>query len=176
MYSMLNDKEAELSMLRGLASMGISVATFTHELRSVMLRLLPRNELLKGILLKYLPMQQFEGVRFENPYRELENMREEDEKLNNWLMYSMHSIQRRKRDWTDINLKRYFTSFIESWEPTLHKKRIKILLRENDIDNATIKGFEIDLDSIFNNFITNSISAFLTSVLASLSNLSLYSF
>lgn len=159
----LNDKEAELSMLRGLASMGISVATFTHELRSVMLRLLPRNELLKGILLKYLPMQQFEGVRFENPYRELENMKEEDEKLNNWLMYSMHSIQRRKRDWTDINLKRYFTGFIESWEPTLHKKRIKILLKENDIDNATIKGFEIDLDSIFNNFITNSISAFLTS-------------
>ena len=45
--SELNDKEAELSMLRGLASMGISVATFTHELRSVMLRLLPRNELFK---------------------------------------------------------------------------------------------------------------------------------
>ena len=161
--SELNDKEAELSMLRGLASMGISVATFTHELRSVMLRLLPRNELLKNILLKYLPEQQFEGVRFENPYRELENMKEEDEKLNNWLMYSMHSIQRRKRDWVDINLEQYFNSFIESWEPTLHKKRICIHLAMNGISDATIKGFEIDLDSIFNNLITNSISAFLTS-------------
>lgn len=50
----LSDKEAELSMLRGLASMGISSATFTHELRSVMIRLLPRNELLKNILLQYL--------------------------------------------------------------------------------------------------------------------------
>ena len=76
----LSDKEAELSMLRGLASMGISSATFTHELRSVMLRLLPRNELLKNILLQYLPEKQFEGMRFDNPYRELRNMKEEDEK------------------------------------------------------------------------------------------------
>ena len=46
----LDSKEEELAMLRGLASLGISVATYTHELRSVMLRLIPRNNLLRDIL------------------------------------------------------------------------------------------------------------------------------
>ena len=159
----LQDKEAELSMLRGLASMGISVATFTHELRSVMLRLLPRNELLKKILLQYLPIENFAGKRFGNPYRELEIMKEEDEKLNNWLMYSIHSIQRRKRDRVDISLEKYFKSFVESWKPTLQKKSIELNLKTTNIENATIEGFEIDLDSMFNNYIANSISAFLKS-------------
>lgn len=159
----LSDKEAELSMLRSLASMGISIATFTHELRSVMLRLLPRNELLKNILLQYLPIEKFEGIRFGNPYRELDIMKGEDEKLNNWLMYAMHSIQRRKRDWTKIKLSQYFENFTDSWKPSLSKKNIKIRLNMPNIADETIEGFEIDLDSIFNNYITNSISAFLTS-------------
>ena len=34
-------------------------------------------------------------------------------------------------------------------------------MKENDIDNATIKGFEIDLDSIFNNFVSNSVRSLL---------------
>lgn len=159
----LNDKEAELSMLRGLASMGISVATFTHELRGVMLRLLPRNELLKEILLQYLPIQQFEGMRFDNPYRELENMKGEDEKLTNWLLYSLNSIRRGKRDWTDIDLSQYFNSFVESWKPILLRKRIDMKLKMSGMERTSIKGFEMDLDSVFNNYVTNSISAFLTS-------------
>ena len=150
-------------MLRGLASMGISSATFTHELRSVMIRLLPRNELLKNILLQYLPEKQFEGMRFDNPYRELRNMKEEDEKLYNWLLYSLNSIRRSKRDWVDIDLSTYFTLFIESWKPILLRKLIHIDLQLINMDGAFIKGFEMDLDSIFNNFVTNSISAFLAS-------------
>ena len=161
--SKLNDKDAELSMLRGLASMGISVATFTHELRSVMLRLLPRNELLESILLQYLPKEKFEGMRFGNPYRELETMKHEDEKLNNWLLYSLNSIRRSKRDWVDIDLIRYFNSFVESWRPSLLQSNIDIELIVDGVHNAKFEGFEIDLDSIFNNFVTNSISAFLFS-------------
>ena len=72
--------------------------------------------LLKDILIKYLPIENFNGVRFGNPYRELDIMKEEDEKLNNWLMYSINSIQRRKRDRIDINLGSYFKSFEESWK------------------------------------------------------------
>ncbi len=159
----LQDKEAELSMLRALASMGISVATFTHELRSVMLRLLPRNELLKNILLQYLPMQKFEGIRFGNPYKELEIMKGEDEKLNYWLLYSLNSIRRDKRDRSAIDLSLYFNSFVDSWRPTLQKKSIDLVLQMEGVEGITINGLEIDLDSIFNNYVTNSIAAFLTS-------------
>lgn len=99
----------------------------------------------------------------DNPYRELRNMKEEDEKLYNWLLYSLNSIRRSKRDWVDIDLSTYFTLFIESWKPILLRKLIHIDLQLINMDGAFIKGFEMDLDSIFNNFVTNSISAFLAS-------------
>lgn len=77
--------------------------------------------------------------------------------------YSLNSIRRSKRDWVDIDLSTYFTLFIESWKPILLRKLIHIDLQLINMDGAFIKGFEMDLDSIFNNFVTNSISAFLAS-------------
>ena len=159
----LDAKEAELSMIRSLASMGISVATYTHELRSVMLRLLPRNLLLRNILLNYLPVEQFDGMRFNNPYKELDTMKGEDEKLYNWLLYSLHSIQRSKRDLKEINLAAYFEDFAKSWEPSLSKKNIKMIPNISGMDNVYIDAFEMDLDSVYNNFVSNSINAFLRS-------------
>lgn len=159
----LDAKEAELAMIRGLASMGISVATYTHELKSVMLRLLPRNSLLRDILLKYLPEESFSGMRFGNPYKELDTMKGEDEKLYNWLLYSLHSIQRSKRDWKDIKLAEYFKNFKKAWEPSLSKKNIRIELALSGMEEAKVSAFEMDLDSVYNNFVSNSINAFLRS-------------
>lgn len=159
----LDAKEAELAMLRGLASLGISVATYTHELRSVMLRLLPRNDLLRNILAKYLPVEQFSGMRFDNPYKELDTMKDEDEKLYNWLLYSLHSIQRSKRDLKEIKLSEYFYNFVMGWEPSLSKKNIKIVPDLAGLGEAKIDAIEMDLDSVYNNFIANSINAFLRS-------------
>ena len=159
----LDAKDAELAMLRGLASMGISVATYTHELRSVMLRLLPRNNLLRNILTRYLPVEQFSGMRFNNPYKELDTMKGEDEKLYNWLLYSLRSIQRSKRDQKEINLSEYFMGFVTGWEPSLSKKNIKIVSDLTGLGDAKIDAIEMDLDSVYNNFIANSINAFLRS-------------
>ena len=150
-------------MIRGLASMGISVATYTHELRSVMLRLLPRNSLLRTILTRYLPVEQFDGIRFNNPYKELDTMKGEDEKLYNWLLYSLHSIQRSKRDWKEINLAAYFEDFARAWEPSLSKKNIKMILNISGMEGACLDAYEMDLDSVYNNFVSNSINAFLRS-------------
>jgi K+-sensing histidine kinase KdpD len=128
-----------------------------------MLRLIPRNDLLKKILGEYLPMTQFEGMRFNNPYKELDNMKSEDEKLYNWLQYSLHSIRRNKRDYVDINMEDYFHRFVKSWEPSLSKKNIEIQLTLQGMSQISINAFEMDLDSIYNNFATNSINAFLKS-------------
>lgn len=159
----LDAKEAELAMIRGLASLGISVATYTHELRSVMLRLLPRNTLLRDIIAKYLPVEQFDGMRFNNPYKELDTMKGEDEKLYNWLLYSLHSIQRSKRDWKEVNLYTYFKDFVKAWEPSLSKKNIKMIPSIIGMERACIDAFEMDLDSVYNNFVSNSINSFFKS-------------
>lgn len=102
-------------------------------------------------------------MRFNNPYRELDNMKGEDEKLYNWLLYSLHTIQRSKRDMTEIDLLDYFRRFVASWEPSLAKKNIKIGLTAIGMDNAKVDAFEMDLDSIYNNFVSNSINAFMRS-------------
>jgi signal transduction histidine kinase len=102
-------------------------------------------------------------MRFNNPYKELDTMKDEDEKLYNWLLYSLHSIQRSKRDLKQINLEEYFNGFIKAWEPSLLKKNISIKLDMSGMEGARINAIEMDLDSVYNNFVANSINAFLRS-------------
>ena len=90
-------------------------------------------------------------------------MKDEDEKLYNWLLYSLHSIQRSKRDLKQINLEEYFNGFIKAWEPSLLKKNISIKLDMSGMEGARINAIEMDLDSVYNNFVANSINAFLRS-------------
>ena len=90
-------------------------------------------------------------------------MKGEDEKLYNWLLYSLHSIQRSKRDEKEINLSDYFNGFVRGWEPSLSKKNIKIVSDLTGLGDAKIDAIEMDLDSVYNNFVANSINAFLKS-------------
>jgi signal transduction histidine kinase len=159
----LQDRDAEIAMLRGLASIGISVATYTHELRSVMERLLPRTKMIKETLMKYIPIEMLNGVsKYDNPYYELDLMHSEDEKLYNWLRYSLNSIQRTKRDLKDIDLVSYLVNFVKAWKPALEKRNIDICVLNPDVEFAVIEGVEIDLDSIFNNFVANSVASLIT--------------
>lgn len=164
--SELRDKDAELAMLRGLASIGISMATFAHELKSVMKRLLPRNNDFRKVLMKYLPVEKFDNVdnEFDNPYYQLDISNRDDKKVYNWLQYSLHTIQRSRRDLTNIMVENYFDTFVASWKSTLHNKNIDINIhKKNDLKDAIIECREMDLDSVFNNYIANSVAAFLTS-------------
>lgn len=159
----LQDRDAEIAMLRGLASIGISVATYTHELRSVMERLLPRTKMIKETLMKYIPIEMLNGVsKYDNPYYELDLMHSEDEKLYNWLRYSLNSIQRTKRDLKDIDLVSYLINFVKAWKPALEKRNIDICVLNPGVEFAVIEGIEIDLDSIFNNFVANSVASLIT--------------
>lgn len=159
----LQDRDAEIAMLRGLASIGISVATYTHELHSVMERLLPRTEMIKKTMRKYISAETLVGVsKFDDPYYALDLMHSEDEKLYNWLRYSLNSIQRSKRERKAIDIVNYLADFVKAWESALEKRNISIELLPHNIKSAIIEGLEIDLDSIFNNFVANSIASLIT--------------
>lgn len=156
----LQDKDAEIAMLRGLASMGISVATYTHELRSVMKRLLSRTSSLRKTMLQYLPEESFKGIiKYDNPYYELDLMHGEDERLYNWLQYSLNSIQRTKRDRKEIDLVSYLKGVEIAWKSALKKRNIEINATAPGVTSAVMEGLEIDLDSMFNNFVANSVAS-----------------
>lgn len=162
----LKEKDAELSMLRGLASLGVSASTFSHELGSLMLRLDSRSTSFKNILMKYISEDKIQGIKYENPFWLLDEMRNEDKKIHDWISYSLTTIRRNKRDWKLIDLNQYFDSFKKLWFGILNNKNIEIDVypKYEDVNKQMhIEGFEIDLDSIFNNYITNSINSLLNS-------------
>ena len=159
----LFDKEEENRMLRSLASTGIAVASFTHELNGVSESLLPRTDLLKSALQLFVKEDKIEVEnKLDNPYYLIELIKKQDAKLHQWLDYSLNAIKRNKRDRTETSMKDYFGRYKDSWMVSLMQKNIQMEVfpnpGETDID-CFMNCYEMDLDSIFNNFITNAVSS-----------------
>ena len=166
----LRDKEEEIEkledeqkMLRGMASSGIVVASFAHELGSLKDILNGRVDNLRKILLKDLPSSKFDDSEdFLNPYILLEDMKKQDNKLQNWLNFSLSAARKDKRKRKKVNINSYLNTFKNSWNSILSNRQISFNIETSDnIDEIDMRVFEIDLDSIFNNLIVNSIDSFM---------------
>ncbi len=166
----LRDKEEEIEkledeqkMLRGMASSGIVVASFAHELGSLKDILNGRVDNLRKILLKDLPSSKFDDSEdFLNPYILLEDMKKQDNKLQNWLNFSLSAARKDKRKRKKVNINGYLNAFKNSWNSILSNRQISFNIETSDnIDEIDMRVFEIDLDSIFNNLIVNSIDSFM---------------
>lgn len=161
MENLLSEKDNELMLLRGLASTGIVVTSFTHELKSLSGRLMPRTGSLEKILHNFIQPEALIDIdRFDNPFYHIELIRQEDQKLQQWLQYSLNTIRRDKRERKMVSLNDYFESFCQLWRESLQRKSISLIISEVPKD-LSVKAFEMDLDSIFNNFIANSVYSLL---------------
>lgn len=159
--NLLNEKDSELMLLRGLASTGIVVTSFTHELKSLSNRLIPRTSSLETLLAHYIQPEELANIdRFDNPYYHIELIRQEDQKLLQWLQYSLNTIRRDKRERRQVQIHDYFESFNQLWKESLQRKSINLVIGDIPAD-LTVKAFEMDLDSIFNNFVANSVYSLL---------------
>lgn len=152
--------EDEQKMLRGLASSGIVVASFTHELGNLSDKLTSRIDDLKFMLSQKISEKSFENVdEFMNPYVLMEDMKKQDNKLQNWLKFSLASARKDKRKRKKIYLSSYFDAFKESWHSVLEHRKIEFEINQLNEDDYDMRVFEIDLDSIYNNLFVNSIEA-----------------
>lgn len=164
----LRDKEEEIEkledeqkMLRGLASSGIVVASFAHELGGLKDVLKGRIDSLKGLISKKAPPEVFNDTPdFLNPFVLLEDMKKQDNKLQNWLNFSLASARKDKRKRKKIYVQSYLTSLKNTWNLTLTNRQIDLDI-ECGLEEIDMRVFEIDLDSIFNNLIVNSIDSFM---------------
>lgn len=158
----LSEKEDEIRLLRGLASSGIAIASFTHELRSLSNRLLPRTEMLVELLKEFISKEQLQGIdKYDNPFYHIELIREEDNKLHQWLNYTLNTVKKDKRERHNIVISDYFIRFEQTWKEALKRKSIDVHLNGDAHSQDCVRGFEMDLDSIFNNFVTNSVASLL---------------
>lgn len=156
-----NEKEIEIRLMRSLASIGLIVSSFDHELKSISNNLLPRMKYLKTHT-RALIAPELSNILPENknPFVLIEEIRKDHEKLKGWLDYSLNSIKTDKRRRYNINLGDYFNSFKKNWKFVLKERNVSLDLIGNSSSGNILKAFELDLDSIFNNLLNNSFEAF----------------
>jgi len=153
-------KDDEIRLLRSLASVGLIVSSFAHELHNLKNRLVPRTKFLEEEMQKYIDKDSFiDKSKYENPYYMLDLIKKEDLKLQHWLVYSLNTLKRDKRERKNVDLNKYFEDFRSIWQNSLTDRKIKFEFKEDATDQCIIRAFEIDLDCIFNNLLSNSLNA-----------------
>lgn len=153
-------KDEELRLLRSLASVGLIISSFAHEVRSLRARLIPRTKFLVDELKNYINEDDLSTVdQDDNPFYMIGLMREEDIKLKHWLDYSLSTLKIDKRERKNLDFSQYFDNFKANWSKALEQRNIILELHKLDNSEHITRAFEVNMDSIFNNLLSNSINA-----------------
>lgn len=154
-----DDEDAEIAQVRTLASLGLIVSSFAHELKEIRNNFDDIHELEK-IFNKIVPEDKKKNVDFKDGLNILEMLKSANLKISHWVDYSLTAIRKDKRKRTTIKFDRYFSALSKNWKKVLENSNVELDLR-NHIKNAYVfRGFEMDMNTIFNNLISNSIEAF----------------
>lgn len=157
----ISDLVDEQKLLRVLASAGLIVTSFAHELKNLSDRIVPRSEELRMILDKVIDKDKLIGLPdYEDPYTMLDDMKKQDERLENWLKFALSAVRKDKRSRKIINMVAYVEELNRTWNSLLQKRGITLTIDKRHFVEVNFNGHEIDLDGIFNNLIANSIDAF----------------
>ena len=151
----------ELQLLRSLASTGLVITSFAHELKNLSAHILPRTSGLKEILEKLIDKESLKNIPdFDNPFIMIKDFREQDKRLKSWLDFSLNSIKKDKRRRKKYDLYNVFKEVKRNWESALSYQSVKLTIPKRNNDKFLFRVFLIDIDSIFNNLIANSLDAF----------------
>ncbi|UTW67725.1 ATP-binding protein [bacterium SCSIO 12643] len=156
----IENKDEEIRLLRTFASTGLIISSFAHEVKSLRSRLIPRTSFLLRELKNHINEKDLNHLdKDDNPFYMIKLIQEEDTKLKHWLEYSLNSITRDKRERRNLSFGSYFESFKSNWQKAIEQRNATIVLNGTNDDNYTIRAFEVDMDSIFNNLLSNSLNA-----------------
>lgn len=158
---MIEYMSQEMDLLRNLASTGIVVASSAHELSNVNGMLSTRGELLLRRMEEVFDRAETEdkiSSKYKDPFFLVETLIKDDQKIKGWLSFALTSVKKDKRETSVVALKQYLQDYIEKWLPILSPSNIRISLDDN-FPECSINIAAIDLDSLFNNFLSNSVYA-----------------
>ncbi len=157
----IEELKDEQKLLRVLASAGLIVTSFAHELKNLSDSIVPRTDDLKGILKDIIDNSKVQKLPdYLNPYIMIEDMRTQDVRLKTWLDFALASVRKDKRSRKTINMVTYIEALERTWKSLLSRRKIKLIIEKSRFTGVNFKGYEIDLDGIFNNLIANSVDAF----------------
>ncbi|MCW3105133.1 MAG: hypothetical protein JWO09_3573 [Bacteroidetes bacterium] len=157
----LVEKEEELSISRAMASAGIMVASFSHEFHGIRNTLSARTDDLRESLEALIDKTKLKKLsQEENPFLLIDDIEKQDAKISEWIGFSVELTKKDRRKTKKLDLKDYFKNFNRLWLSLFRERNIKFDISINKQHNYSVKISELDLDTIFDNLITNSIEAF----------------
>lgn len=149
----------EQRILRALASSGLMLASFAHDLSKLNDSLEYRYDKIISLLNAKVCEQDFSAERRKNPFLLLKQAKENDIKMQRWLNFSTDIVKKDKRRRKIVSFAPYFNKLEDVWSGLFAER--KIHFDHSNVDDASMRAFEIDFDSIFYNLISNSIEAFI---------------
>lgn len=160
--SKVDDKNEEIRLLRSLASAGIITAAAAHELNGLKNHMLVRMRQFDKLLGGYLDRDSFQNVLVsKNPFARIEQMAVSDAKIVAWLDYALMPLRRDRRTRKKVNVAEYISGLSGVWSPLLSSRKIILDIGiDKESEQVFTRLFPIDLDTIFNNLIINSMEAF----------------
>lgn len=156
----IEEQNEELSISRAMASAGLMIASFSHEFHNIKNKLDVRTSNLKILMGDVIDEEKLKNVKNrKNPYKLIDDIAQQDRRILQWINFSIGLTKKDRRKNKKLNIIKYLESFIESWDFMLEERGIKFSLQPTS-EAAKIAISELDLDTIFDNLLTNSIEAF----------------
>ena len=153
----------EQTMLRALATLGTVLVSFSHEMGQLQNTMGSRSAVLSDILSSYISSDELTGVAPPfHPYTILEEWEEDDKRVKQWFTFALSSVRASRRRRRNVSLREHLKRTKSIWKGFLKPREVELNIEFDDEKDAAIMAFEIDLDSIFNNLILNSVEAFLS--------------
>ncbi len=148
----IQELENEIKMLRTLATTGIVTNTYIHEFKTLTHKLNMKIIMAKEAIELYEDMQEAgEYINAANVIRE---------SFNSWFQVTIDAVKKDKRRRRKVDLSQIIMSSVDSWNATLKIKNIK-LIPELDLQKSFyIRCFPHEIETIINNLVANSSSAF----------------
>lgn len=159
----LIDKDNELKLSRALASAGLMIASFAHEFKGIKRKLDTRTYYLEEYLRKYIEEEELTSVPdYQNPFKMINDFKRVDNKIQQWMDFSLGLVRKDRRRTRYVKLSVYLKDFKELWLILLEERQVELKLKCDlpDEEDIQFRIFEVDLDTIFDNLLINSIEAF----------------
>jgi signal transduction histidine kinase len=149
-----------IQVMRGMATLGTVLVSFTHELRQIKANVDYRSQRLEKAVRKVVDEKKLaELSEAQNPFRIIERLGNQDEKVHRWVNFALSAVSPAKRRKRRMHPLDYMNGLRKYWEDFLATKSTVLKIDVHKGVDQTLLAHEIDLDSIFYNLINNSVEA-----------------
>lgn len=145
----IQDLQEEMGLLRTLATTGIVVNTYIHEIKAL------TTQLNVGVKEAYACLEEDNDIV--SAKEELKKLRVLKQKFNSWFKVTIDAVEMDKRKRKKENIGNIIQNSISKWKSVQNNRIDYVYIENEEID---IRCFPFDFETIISNLVTNSSTIF----------------